>query len=312
MIAGVKSISQYFPLPSQQKKSIEFIHRHPNVFDGQRIQQTFNKALEENGFEVLKLYDGYFEKLSTAFSINEMVLPSSIRQADLRKLLKPFVLLKPGSFRTVTYIQPAADLWSLANTLRFKKMIIETLEAKSISRDRYDLTGANLLTGELKSLIIRNVTSALWLASFSIVVVLIVYYRSLKLLLLSLLPLMIGFAMLFGIMVVFNLKLNLLNVMVLPMIIGIGIDDGVHLVNTYRRYRSLDLFNALIKTGRAVVLTSLTTLVGFGSIALSHYPGLRSMGYVAVVGIAACLLSSIVVMPALFSMIVNNKHKPLP
>jgi len=33
--------------------------------------------------------------------------------------------------------------------------------------------------------------------------------------------------------------------------------------------------------GRAVVLTSLTTLVGFDSIALSYYPGLRSMRYVA-------------------------------
>ena len=311
MIAGIKSISQYFPLPSQQRESIGFVHRHPDIFDVKRIKKTFFEALEENGFEVLGLYDRYFERLSRAFSINEAILPSSIRQADLRKLLKPFVLQKAGTFKTITYIQPPTDLWSLVDTFRFKEMIIKTLDAKNITRGHYDLTGANLLTGELKSLILSNVTSALWLAGLSIVAVLILYYRSLKLFLLSMLPLLLGVAALFGIMVGLGLNFNLLNVMVLPMIIGIGIDDGVHLVNTYRRCRSPELPEALTKTGRAVVLTSLTTLVGFGSIALSHYPGLRSMGYVAVVGIAACMLSSIVVMPAVFSIIENNKHKPL-
>ena len=299
-------------MPSQQKKNLEFIRRHPDVFAGKRIKQTFDKALEENGFEASGVYERYFENLSTAFSINKVLLPSSIQQEDLRRLLKPFVLQKTGGFKTITYIRPAADLWSLFDTLRFKEMIIKAMDAKNINRDYYDLTGANLLTGELKGLIISNVTSALWLAGISIALVLIVYYRSLKLFLLSLLPLMIGAAALSGIMAVLSLDFNLLNVMVLPMIIGIGIDDGVHLVNTYRRYQSPDLFLALTKTGRAVVLTSLTTLVGFGSIALSHYPGLRSMGYVAVVGIAACLLSSIVVMPAVFSIIENYKHKPLP
>ena len=59
-------------------------------------------------------------------------------------------------------------------------------------------------------------------------------------------------------------------------------------------------------TGRALVLTSLTTLVGFGSITLSHYPGLKSMGYVAVIGISACLLASIIVLPAIFSMMTTH------
>ena len=66
--------------------------------------------------------------------------------------------------------------------------------------------------------------------------------------------------------------------MVLPMIIGIGIDDGVHFTNTFRWSDSQGLQKGLFQTSRAVVLTSLTTMVGFGSIALSHYPGLKSMG----------------------------------
>jgi predicted RND superfamily exporter protein len=103
-------------------------------------------------------------------------------------------------------------------------------------------------------------------------------------------------------MVGFGIEFNFLNIMVLPMIIGIGIDDGVHFTNTFRWSDSHGLQKGLFQTSRAVVLTSLTTMVGFGSISLSHYPGLKSMGYVAVIGIVACLLASIIVLPAIFSL----------
>ncbi|UCD91099.1 MAG: MMPL family transporter [Desulfobacterales bacterium] len=310
MIAGVKSIGQYFPLPLQQRKNIAFVQQHPDVFDAKRIQKVFNKALEENGFAVLPGYNHYFEKLSKAFSLNEAILPSTLHPTDLGKILKPFVYRRGEYFKTVTYIQPTVDLWARADTVRFKKMIINTLEAKRITSDHYDLAGSQLLTGDLKDLIISNLESALWLAGISVVLVLILYYRNLKFFFLSLVPLIAGLIAVSGIMVIFSLDFNFLNVMVLPMIIGIGIDDGVHLVNTYDQSYPADMLEALSKTGRAVVLTSLTTLVGFGSITLSHYPGLRSMGYVAVIGIAACLLASVIVMPAVFSLMSTLRAEP--
>jgi predicted RND superfamily exporter protein len=95
------------------------------------------------------------------------------------------------------------------------------------------------------------------------------------------------------------------------MIIGIGIDDGVHLVNTFHHSKNAHIVERITQTGRAVVLTSLTTLVGFGSIALSHYPGLRSMGYVACIGISACLFASIIVLPALFA-VISSRSRKLP
>jgi predicted RND superfamily exporter protein len=110
-------------------------------------------------------------------------------------------------------------------------------------------------------------------------------------------------------MVIFNLDFNFLNCIVLPMIIGIGIDDGVHLANTFHHSNNAHILEGVSHTSRAVVLTSLTTLVGFGSIALSHYPGLRSMGYVACIGISTCLFASIIVLPALFSVISSRPRK---
>ena len=268
-----------------------------------RVESRFKEALDENGFEKLDLYDGYFESLSNALSRKKPFLLSSLRETELYEFLKLFVFQEGEYFSMVTYVIPPKDLWSRADTAQFKEMIVRRLEKKGIKRESYYMTGANLLAGDLKALIINNMRSSLWLAGLSALLVLFIYYRRLKFLLLSTLPILMGLVMLFGVMVICRFDFNFFNLIVLPMIIGIGIDDGVHLTNTFRRAHHSDMLNAMSQTGRAVVLTSLTTLVGFGSLSLSHYPGLRSMGYVAIIGISACLLASLIVLPAIFSVI---------
>ena len=57
--------------------------------------------------------------------------------------------------------------------------------------------------------------------------------------------------------------------------------------------------NAASDTARAVVLAALMSIVGFASFSISHYPGVRSIGYAAVVGIALSCLASITLLPAL-------------
>jgi len=310
MIAGVRSVSRYFLPPTQQKINMEFIRQHADVFDIKRIKKTFKQALAENGFEIRDLYDEYFESLSRALLEDKLFLPTSLQDKELDRLLKIFVIRQGNAYKTVTYISPNTDLWSRSDTSRFREMIIRKLEESGVKKSRYLLTGPNLLTGDLKGLIIKNLKSSLWLASLCIIVVLLIYYRSLKLVLFSITPILIGLASLVGIMPVLGLDFNFINLIVIPMIVGIGIDDGIHFTNTYCKSDHINMSEGMFQTGRAVILTSLTTLVGFGSIALSHYPGLRSMGYVAVIGISACMFASIIVLPAIFSMM-NNKNKPL-
>jgi predicted RND superfamily exporter protein len=308
MIAGIRSISRYFLPPSQQRNNMEFIRRHIGFFDIKRIKKTFNQALTENGFEIRDLYDKYFETLSKAFLEDKLLLPSSVQDKELDRLLKIFIIRKGNAYKTVTYISPNADLWSRSDTSQFKDMIIRKLEENGVKRSLYVLTGPNLLTGDLKGLIIQNLKSSLWIASLCILAVLVIYYRSLKLVFFSITPVLIGLTFLIGIMPVLGLDFNFINLIVIPMIVGIGIDDGVHFTNTYFKSDRLNISEGMFQTGRAVILTSLTTLVGFGSIALSHYPGLRSMGYVAVLGIGASMFAAIIVLPAIFSMMRNNNE----
>jgi predicted RND superfamily exporter protein len=311
LIAGIKSISGYLPSPGEQMINAEFIKKHPEYFNIARIKRTFDEALNNNGFERSALYDDYFKVLSKALLTNKIFLPSEILNTKAGNFLGLFILGNGKSYRLVTYIIPKKDLWSRTDTNEVKELIIGKLKDKGIGKDRYKLTGANLLTGDLKEIIIKNLKTSMRLAGLIIVIVLLLYYRNLKLLALSTLPLIIGLVTLTGIMVIFHLDFNFLNCIVLPMIIGIGIDDGVHLANTFHHSKNSHILESVSHTGRAVVLTSLTTLVGFGSIALSHYPGLKSMGYVACIGISACLFASIIVLPAIFAVISSRSRKSL-
>lgn len=307
MLAGTHSVSKYFRAPSLQRKNMEFIRKHSDAFEIKRIQRTFNEALKENGFERLDLYDEYFGTLSRAFSTEKILLPGLLNKTELEGFLKPFVYQKGGYFKTVTHITPNKDLWSHTDTALFKEMIARKMEERGIKGDSFQLTGSSILTGDLKELIINNMKSSLWVACLIIVLVLFVYFRSLKLFILSAGPLAVSLASICGIMVIFGFDFNFFNLIVLPMIVGIGIDDGVHLTNTYRQGDQGNMLEGMTKTGRAVILTSLTTLVGFGSLSLSHYPGLRSMGYVAVIGISACLFASIIILPVIFSLMRHSR-----
>ena len=306
-IVGIKSISRYMPSPTQQKINLAFIRNHPDLFDMGRITKSFDEALEENGFQPSDRYADYFKNLNLALSSGEVLLPSSIPENELTRFIKMFFYHEEGVYKTITYISPVKDLWLRKDINSLKKIIANKMAEKGIGPDRYHLTGANFLTGELKELIISNLKSSMTLAVLSIMVILLLFYRSAAFFILSATPLVIGLGALLGIMAFFHLDFNFINLIVLPMIVGIGIDDGVHLTNTFRQNPKGDLIEGMSRTGRAIILTSLTTLVGFGSIILSHYPGLRSMGYVAVIGISACMFASILVLPPLFQILRRRK-----
>jgi predicted RND superfamily exporter protein len=112
---------------------------------------------------------------------------------------------------------------------------------------------------------------------------------------------MMGMVWMLGIMALMGLAMNFMNIFVTTMIIGIGVDYGVHAIHRYRenqRRPGGDLEEDLVQTGSAIAIAALSTMVGFGSLSLSHYPGLRSMGLVAILGALTTCLIALTVLPA--------------
>ena len=126
---------------------------------------------------------------------------------------------------------------------------------------------------------------------------------------LALLPLFSGIAFTLAVMWLLNEKLNYLNVIALPVIIGIGVDDGVHFFHRYLQEGKGGLRRAVTSVGRAMLMTSLTTMIGFGSLMLYLMRGMASMGLVLFVGVGMCFLVSITLLPALAKVFENRIFK---
>jgi len=117
--------------------------------------------------------------------------------------------------------------------------------------------------------------------------------------LLVILPVGLGMLQLFGIMGILDVPLHPANMIVLPLILGIGVDNGVHIVHDYRRQRGP--YHMTASTANAIVITSLTTMVGFGSLMIASHRGLQSLGRVLTIGVSCCLFASLIMLPAILS-----------
>jgi len=104
--------------------------------------------------------------------------------------------------------------------------------------------------------------------------------------------------------VVFDIPFNFANVIVLPLLIGLGVAGGIHLVVRAREVverRNGDEDRVLVATctPRAVLLSALTTLASFGTLALSDHRGISSMGALLTISIGLTLVCTLIVLPKL-------------
>ncbi len=128
---------------------------------------------------------------------------------------------------------------------------------------------------------------------------------------LTLLPPIGGGALMFGIFGLCGIDLNPANLIVLPLILGIGVDDGVHVIHDFRMQTGP--YRTSSSTINAIMLTSLTSMIGFGSMLVAAHRGLASLGLVLVIGVGSCLFVSLVTLPAILTLISRREsHRITP
>ncbi|MEJ5166446.1 MAG: MMPL family transporter [Thermoanaerobaculia bacterium] len=159
------------------------------------------------------------------------------------------------------------------------------------------LTGVNAMAKELRILVRKDAFMATSLGFVLVFLMLFASFRSLKNTLLTLVPLISGISLMLSIMGIFKIPFNSMNIFVMLMVVGIGTDYGIHLI--HRFYSSKGDVDSLSHTGSAVLFSALTTIAGFGSLILSHFLGLKSMGYIAILGTFFVLVFTLTLLPAI-------------
>ncbi len=170
------------------------------------------------------------------------------------------------------------------------------------------ITNYIMVTYELKDSVRGDLLMVTAIVGGVVLIMLLAALRRPVFVLLALSPVIIGTACMLLVMKVSGLvmtrfgydavlDLNYINVLVFPVLIGIGVDNAVHLIIRARQ-DGLDISGAVTETGRALVLCSLTTMLGFLSLVTCPHWGIKSLGMVVAIGMGFVLLTSIFFVPA--------------
>lgn len=156
----------------------------------------------------------------------------------------------------------------------------------------------NLIAARVLDLIRADGPKVLILSAVAILVLLLLDFRRLDRVLLVGGSVGLGIVAMLGVMALFDLHLNLFNAVVLPTILGIGIDNAVHLQHAYTRRGRGSIPQVVATSGRAALLSSATTAIGFGSAIIAHHNGIQQMAILALVGIGCTFAASTILFPA--------------
>jgi len=202
---------------------------------------------------------------------------------------------KDGKFMTTIY--PESDVW---------KEKFQKLHVSQLSPYIKNLSGNLLVMLKVIDISGKEGRKVLVWTVILIFIVLLFDLRNLKYAILAMLPMIASFVILLGIMGTFNIKFTMMSVIALPMIIGIGVDDGIHLIHRYKIERQL--LPTIRSTGRAITMTTLTTIAAFGTLMISEYRGFIGYGLLLSLGIGLAYLMTVCFLVSLISIVDKVKE----
>jgi uncharacterized protein len=213
---------------------------------------------------------------------------------DLPRELQTRYVGKTGKFRL--FVVPAENVWEPQPLARFVRDL-QAVDANAL--------GAPVTNFEYMETIKEGYNKASIYAMGGIIFLSFLMFRGALATLLALVPLLVGSVWTLGLMVLFGVQFNMANLLFVPLIIGIGIDNGVHIVHSFRATEKYEGARVPLarSTAKAVTLAALTGIVGFGSLMISSHRGIYSLGLLVSLGISSVLIASLTTLPSLLAIL---------
>lgn len=285
IVARVESVATWVPPLAAQQETLAWLAKQG--LNPEKVVAELERALDREGLVAEAFAPGMA-------LVQAMLSPSGPVSTEMWRGTPLEALIQRSLYRGDDYVSTAVTVYAPPG--QWRREAPPELVSLVRSVPGASLVGINVLAQHLRQVVRRD---ALWAAALGLLAVLLLLFAQLRRwddVVFCLVPVGVGLLVTGGVAAVVGLALNPLNVFVATMVIGIGSDYGIHLVH---RLRSDPRGTG--GTVRAVVLAALTTLVGYGSLVTSHYPGLRSVGWMTVLGVSFSCLAAILLLPALRS-----------
>ena len=166
-------------------------------------------------------------------------------------------------------------------------------------------SGTITLAASLSDYLVESLLLSIGLAFLFISILMAVLFRNAKLVLISLIPNVIPLIMVAGVMGVFGIDVSPGTAVIFSIAFGIAVDDTIHMLARLRQEMAIGLNlrdairTSILGTGKAVILTSLVLLGGFGALMTSRFEGTANLGALVSLTVVLALLADLLLLPAL-------------
>ncbi len=272
-IRKISSLLDFVPSQESQARRLEVIRR----------LETRAENLKELDPEKYKAGIGYL-------SIDDLNI------ADLPQALRRTYLGADNTQGYLMYIENAVDL----DDNQLAQQYYDDVASFNVNDRTYYSASEGFIFVEMLALMKADALKAVSLVIITTILLVFLFIRSFKGTLIVLTPPLLGILITVGIMGAFGPSLSIMNMVILPSLVGISVDNSIHIFHRFKNAGArADIPNIMNTTGRAAVLTTLTTLIGFGGMITASMGGLRSMGILAIIGFLSCLAVTWILLPVL-------------
>ncbi len=202
---------------------------------------------------------------------------------------------------------PGTDERKIMELARKVRHLRKTVE-RPPHTELYEMGGPSMLV-TMYDIVRRD----LWVLGVAPIVlvgfILLLVFRSVRGALLPLATVLATGAITFGGMAASGHQVNLVTTMLPCLMMVIGVADVIHVLVQHREAVADGMngpdavVEAVRRVGLPVLLTSVTTSVGFGSLVFSDVPQVREFGLFAAVGVMVAMLLSVVSVPAILTLL---------
>jgi hopanoid biosynthesis associated RND transporter like protein HpnN len=253
-----------------------------------------DQDVQANAHQLTLFQQALFNDLRRTFeSLKNQDDTSRMEAQDLPPSLRNMFIGITGKY--LLQIYPKKDAWVREN----QKEFINQLRDIGL-----DPTGMPVQMYEYTELLKQSYVQASWYSLAAIVVLILFHFRNVSSVILSLLPVGIGSLWLGGVMGAMGWPLNPANIMILPLVIGIGVTNGIHILNRFAEEQHPSILAR--STGKAVFVSGLTAIAGFGSLIVARDRGIHSLGVVMAAGVTSCMVAALTFLPTLLMLMVQR------
>lgn len=295
MVGTFSSPAMLVPSPRFQKESRRLLSDAglPGRYDDAGLERAIRREMEAQGMVPGGGLAAYAAGIVHALAGDGVVDLSGLARSGDPRVAYFF----NGSRHAIAaHLSPPGGKWSQGALAAMKE------DVRALGPD-FALTGPPLIFEEIRSSIVRENILATLLAFAANWIIVWVHFRRLHDVALVMLPMTAGSLLTVGAMGAIGIPFNFFNVAGIALVFGFGVDYGIYFMQSRRESPAGGAAEALRRTGGSIALCAATTLASCGSLILSHYRGLASIGAVLCLGGVFCLLATILLLPSLINVL---------